>query len=171
MKDFRIFFLCFLAPKFSVNYLSMYGNKKDVGVCSSAPIPELRPSHCLFARISNASQPTPSDYIYQYIIHPRERFVALPLCEKSKLRSLSSQTGNVQKTSFPFSLPYKRYRRPQDSIDVISTRPCPFCPSHCMTKAAWTGLVSCKFTKFFLIIYIRWNFLRNFKPFTPVFSS
>ena len=70
------------------------GNKKDVGVCSSAPIPELRPSHCLFARISNASQPTPSDYIVQHrrnhqdtmiatnsrdIIHPRERFVALPL--------------------------------------------------------------------------------------------
>ena len=27
--------------------------------------------------------------------------------ENSKLRSLSSQTGNVQKTSFPFGLPYK----------------------------------------------------------------
>jgi len=41
----------------------MSGNKKDVGVCSSAPIPTFRPSHCLFLRISNASQPTPSDII------------------------------------------------------------------------------------------------------------
>lgn len=39
------------------------GNKKDVGVYSSAPIPTFRPSHCLFLRISNASQPTPSDII------------------------------------------------------------------------------------------------------------
>jgi len=39
------------------------GNKKDVGVCSSAPIPILGLSHCLFLRISNASQPTPSDII------------------------------------------------------------------------------------------------------------
>ena len=37
--------------------------KKDVGVCSSAPIPAVGLSHCLFPRISNASQPTPSDYI------------------------------------------------------------------------------------------------------------
>ena len=50
-------------PKFSVNNLFWHGNKKDVGVCSSAPIPDVRLSHCLFARISNASQPTPSDII------------------------------------------------------------------------------------------------------------
>ena len=42
------------------------GNKKDVGVCSSAPIPVVRLSHCPCARISNASQPTPSDYIFRH---------------------------------------------------------------------------------------------------------
>ena len=34
-----------------------------MGVYSSAPIPGLRPSHCPFLRISNASQPTPSSII------------------------------------------------------------------------------------------------------------
>lgn len=33
------------APTFSGNNC-MCGNKKDVGVCSSAPIPVFRPSHC-----------------------------------------------------------------------------------------------------------------------------
>ncbi len=41
----------------------MTHNKKDVGVHSSAPIPESRPSHCPHTRISNASQPTSSDII------------------------------------------------------------------------------------------------------------
>ena len=57
------------------------------------------------------------------IIHPRERFVALPLCKDSNLRDLTSQTGNVQKTSFPFSCPYKRCTQRQDSIDVFDP-PC-----------------------------------------------
>jgi len=117
------------------------GNEKDVGVCSSAPIPVFRPSHCPCARISNASQPTPSDIIwfsidvYHHdtmiatnswdIIHPRKRFVALPLCTVSKLRSLNTQTGNVQKTSFPFGCPYKRCSQPLDSIDVCFDPPNP----------------------------------------------
>jgi len=61
----------------------------------------------------------------QDIIHPRERFVALPLCKDSNLRDLTSQTGNVQKTSFPFGCPYKRYPQPLDSIDVCFDPPCP----------------------------------------------
>lgn len=40
------------------------------------------------------------------IIHPRERFVALPLYMDSKLRSLIAQTGNVLKTSFPLGRYY-----------------------------------------------------------------
>ena len=120
------------------------GNKKDVGVCSSAPIPILRLSHCLFLRISNASQPTPSDIIkfsvdvnHQSIkiatnswdiIHPRERFVALSLCTDSNLRDLTTQTGNVQKTPFPFGLPYKWHRWPPDSIDVKYDPPLSFLP-------------------------------------------
>ena len=56
------------------------------------------------------------------IIHPRERFVALPLYDDSNLRDLTIQTGNVQKTSFPFGCPYKRCPQPLDSIDVL-TRP------------------------------------------------
>ena len=59
------------------------------------------------------------------IIHPRERFVALPLCKDSNLRDLTSQTGNVQKTSFPFGCPYKRCSQPLDSIDVCFDPPCP----------------------------------------------
>ena len=129
-------------PKFSVNNLFWHGNKKDVGVCSSAPIPDVRLSHCLFARISNASQPTPSDIIEfgvdinhqdtmiatnsRDIIHPRERFVALPLCKDSNLRDLTSQTGNVQKTSFSIGCPYKRCSQPLDSINVCFDPPCPY---------------------------------------------
>ena len=37
----------------SSNSLENYGNKKDVGVNSSVPIPVLRPSHCPYLRISN----------------------------------------------------------------------------------------------------------------------
>ena len=59
------------------------------------------------------------------IIHPRERFVALPLCKDSNLRDLTSQTSNVQKTSFPFGCPYKRCSQPPDSIDVCFDPPCP----------------------------------------------
>ena len=60
-----------------------------------SPIPEFRPSHCPFARISNASQPTPSDIntvisytiIHSYnrdIIHPRRRFPLHYLCAKNQ---------------------------------------------------------------------------------------
>ena len=59
------------------------------------------------------------------IIHPRERFVALPLWKDSNLRDLTAQTGNVQKTSFPFGCPYKRCSQPLDSIDVCFDPPCP----------------------------------------------
>ena len=53
------------SPKFSViSLIFRFGNKKDVGVCFSAPIPKFRLSHCPYVRISNASQPTPSDIIY-----------------------------------------------------------------------------------------------------------
>ena len=44
----------------------------------------------------------------EYNIHPRERFVALPLYEDPKLRSLKLQLGNVLKTSFrdwPYNWP------------------------------------------------------------------
>ena len=61
----------------------------------------------------------------QNIIHPRERFVALSLCTDSNLRDLTTQTDNVQKTSFPFGCPYKRCSQPQDSIDVCFDPPCP----------------------------------------------
>ena len=90
------------APKFGVNNMLRSGNEKDVGVYSSAPIPKFRPSHCPFPRISNASQPTPRDYMYNHnltniiryswdIIYPRRRFVALLLWKESKLRSLNLQ--------------------------------------------------------------------------------
>jgi len=58
------------------------------------------------------------------IIHPRERFVALPLWKDSNLRDLTAQTGNVKKTSFPFGCPYKRCSQPPDSIDVYFDPPC-----------------------------------------------
>lgn len=54
------------SPKSGVNNWLRSGNKKDVGVYSSAPIPKFRPSHCPCVRISNASQPTPSDYMYNH---------------------------------------------------------------------------------------------------------
>ena len=59
------------------------------------------------------------------IIHPRERFVALSLCTDSNLRDLTTQTDNVQKTSFPFGCSYKWCSQPQDSIDVCFDPPCP----------------------------------------------
>ena len=59
------------------------------------------------------------------IIHPRERFVALPLWKDSNLRDLTAQTGNVQKTSFPISCPYKWCTQPLDSIDVCFDPPSP----------------------------------------------
>ena len=59
------------------------------------------------------------------IIHPRKRFVALPLWKDSNLRDLTAQTGNVQKTSFPFGCPYKWCPQPLDSIDVCFDPPCP----------------------------------------------
>ena len=67
------------------------------------------------------------------IIHPRERFVALPLWKDSNLRDLTAQTGNVQKTSFPIGCPYKWYSQPLDSIDVVLTR-------LALTVSAITGL-------------------------------
>ena len=88
--------------------------KKSVGVVSSALIPEFRPSHCPQIRISNASQPTPSDYmlydgaihlIYTIRVHtlnqgynhPAQALsVALPLYLKSKLRSSNSQTVTLK---------------------------------------------------------------------------
>ena len=78
-------------------------------------------------------QPTPRDvifaveyyipyYIYSTwrdIIHPNaDVFVALPLCEDSKLRSLNSQNSNVRKRLSLWPLPYKRHGRPPVSIDV-----------------------------------------------------
>ena len=50
-------------PNSALIFCFRSGNKKDVGVCSSAPISILRPSHCLHVKISNASLPTPSDII------------------------------------------------------------------------------------------------------------
>ncbi len=60
------------------------------------------------------------------IIYPRRRFVALPLCTDSRLRSLTVQTDNVLKTSFPFGkapFPFplrgRRCAQPQDSIKIV----------------------------------------------------
>ena len=35
----------------------VYGNKKGMGDSNFSPIPDLRPSHCLYARISNEASP------------------------------------------------------------------------------------------------------------------
>ena len=63
----------FLLPTYSHRFgglnIKNYGNIKDVGDSNSSPIPGFRPSHCLVSRISNASQPTPSDIIYTTILH------------------------------------------------------------------------------------------------------
>ena len=82
-------------------------------------------------------------YIYkergrgEYEIHPRERLVASPLFQVSKLRSLNKQTGNVLKTSFwdwPYNWPEV------SSIDVKYYAP----PTLGRT-------FRCKFTYIFLI--------------------
>ena len=78
-----------------------------------SPIPDLRLSHCPFPRISNAVSPRQVIlYVRHYcytllyialvgnIIHPRRRFVALPLWEVSNLRDLRSQNSNVRKRLF-----------------------------------------------------------------------
>jgi len=120
-----------------MNTIIKFGNKKDVGVYSSAPIPKFRPSHCPFPRISNASQPTPRDYMYNHnltniiryrwnIIYPRRRFVALPLWKESKLRSLNLQIVTFWKRLFPLAKPPSRSPKgegwsaqPQDSIKFV----------------------------------------------------
>ena len=55
--------------KIWLNWCVGNGNEKSVGVVSSALIPEFRPSHCPQIRISNASQPTPREYIHTWTTH------------------------------------------------------------------------------------------------------
>ncbi len=45
--------------------------KKDVGVNFLSLIPLIRPSHCPFIKISNASQPTPLGIIRIYATAPK----------------------------------------------------------------------------------------------------
>jgi hypothetical protein len=120
----------------------------------SAPIPSSGLRIAPTSRISNASQPTPSDIIGTTKHHtllkgndlleyntPTRTLQLHYTCEvDSKLRSLKITDSNVRKRPFSISQPYKRLRRPLDSIDVL-TRPCPL----------RTGLVGCKYTKKFLI--------------------
>ena len=81
---------------------------------------------------------------------------------KFKFAKFECTDSNVQKTSFPFDLPYKWHRWPQDSIDVKFDPPLSFLPQPFLIKAAWTGLVSCKFTKSFLMIYNKVELFENF---------
>ena len=82
------------------------------------------------------------------IIHPRERFVALPLYDDSNLRDLTIQTGNVQKTPFPFGCPYKWCSQPLDSIDIYLARPdLSYLYGHFALSVSMTGLVDGKITQ------------------------
>ena len=56
------------------------------------------------------------------IIHPRRRFSCITSVKRFKVAKFESTDGNVSKTSFPFGQPYKRLRRPPDSLNV-TTRP------------------------------------------------
>lgn len=89
--------------------LDLMKTKKTWEFHSSVPTPAVRPSHCLRVKISNASQPTPSDIIYQCIIHPRRRFSCItPVLGFKFAKFEKSQTGNVRKRPFPSASPYKR---------------------------------------------------------------
>ena len=55
---------------------------------------------------------------------------------KFKFAKFECTDSNVQKTSFPFSLPYKWHRWPPDSIDVKFDPPLSFLPLPSLTKAA-----------------------------------
>ena len=93
----------------------------------------------------------------QDIIHPRERFVALSLCTDSNLRDLTTQTDNVQKTSFPIDCPYKWCSQPQDSIDVSFDPPCPHSHQPLLASDSLDWLSRAKITQFFSIhlIYLQ----------------
>ena len=107
------------------NFQQNYGNKKDVGVSSSVPIPTLRLSHCPLIRISNVKPAHVERYITLRPEYPKHTYtqkyphtgahliniyresgaglkithanasVASPLYQDSNLRDLSEQTGNV----------------------------------------------------------------------------
>ena len=140
-KVLSLFLLVFISL-----IINICGNKKDVGVNFSVPIPVIRLSHCPFSRISNASQPTPSDIIlYQIhlrhkhshscgwdIIHPRGRSVALPLYVDSKLRSLITQIVTSENVLSLRLVLTNGFLLPPDSLDVLTRHP------------SWTGLVICK---------------------------
>ena len=121
-----------------------------------SPIPVVRLSHCPHARISNAvsqrqvilyMQQTAIHYnIYSNcrdIIHPRRRFVALPLCMVSNLRDLTTQNSNVRKrlseTSLTngFAVSHPSMSRP--------TSPC------------GTNWVICKDMEIILNLQMKWN--------------
>ncbi len=97
------------------------------------------------------------------IIHPRERFVALPLYDDSNLRDLTIQTGNVQKTSFPFSCPYKRCSQLLDSIDVCFDPPCPHGHQPLLASDSLDWLSRCQsYIKIFkLFPFLRKNFKKS----------
>ena len=157
-SSFFLFFITFEVLKdayelpSSALILLKVGNKKDVGVNSSVPIPIIRLSHCLQVRISNASQPTPSDIIHNTSTipqvnqvvdewsgyNPPTRTLQLHyLCEVvSKLRSLKITDSNVRKRPFSFSQSLTNGCLGLRISSMLNDPPCPK-----------TGLIGCKNTK------------------------
>ena len=88
------------------------------------------------SRISNAVSPhqvilylrhgTIYIVIYSYrrdIIHPRRRFVALPLCDTVLRCEVREHRTVTFVNAFSFGQPYKRLHWPLDSIDVFTHQP------------------------------------------------
>ena len=152
-----------LAPQFRIHTQLCYGNKKDVGVCSSAPIPKFRPSHCPCTRISNASQPTPSNiilfgadlhhntWLQQWkdlnIIHPRGRFSCITSVTRFKVAKFDYTDNNVRKRPFPSAVLTNGVLSLWIPTMFVLTRPALTVISHCWPPTAWTGLVGSIITK------------------------
>lgn len=111
-----------------------------MGVCSSAPIPGLRPSHCPFLRISNASQPTPSSIIdttqrYTLLYNksneslgyntPTRTLRCITAVERFKFAKFENHRQvTFRKRPFPSAV-LTNGVQPLDSIDVCFDPPCP----------------------------------------------
>jgi hypothetical protein len=70
--------------------------KKGMGVSTSAH-PCVQAFALPLPKDKQRRQPTPSDYIIRYNTPTQTLYVALPLWEVSKLRSLNTQNDNVRK--------------------------------------------------------------------------
>lgn len=154
------FFVASWPPEFSVNTMFKLGNKKRRGSLFLRAYPWFSGFRIApISRISNASQPTPSDIIkfsvdvnHQSIkiatnswdiIHPRERSVALPLWYGFKVAKFEKpQTGNVRKRPFPSACPTNGIVGLQIPSMLNTTRPCPFCPCHFwLRRLDWLSLL------------------------------